>query len=83
MSTPFTTVEVPDVETFLLQLGSAGENDIVIAGVIVFGLVGACCLYLYYYQSEMKAGTIVRNIGYACLLLAVLSLIWPWRPWPA
>lgn len=79
---PFTAL-MTEAAVVLLQLGSAGENDIVAAGVIVFGIVGACCLYLYYYQSEMKVGPVVRNIGYACLLLALLSLLWPWRPWPA
>lgn len=67
----------------LSKLGESGENDVIVAGVITFGIAGASLLYLYYFQPEMETGSIVRNLGYGFLLLAVLSLIWPWRPWPA
>ena len=73
--------ELPTV--VLSKLGESGEDSIIEAGVITFGIVGVCLLYLYYFQSEMETGPMIRNMGYCMLLLAALSLFWPWRPWPA
>ena len=65
-----------------LSLGRSGTNDIITGGVITFFLVGACLLYLYYFTPEMDAGPMVRNMAFALIVLGVIALIWPWRPWP-
>lgn len=79
---PVPTVDFPTPLAIVLQLGESGSDEIIEAGVITFGLVGISLLYLHYFQPEMETGPMLRNLGFGCLILALLSLIWPWRPWP-
>lgn len=67
--------------TFALQWGSAGADEPIYGGTIVFGIAGAAVLYLSFVREEMDAGLQLKALGIALVLLAVTSALWPMRPW--
>lgn len=63
-------------------LGTAGQNQPVYAGTIIFGIVGLSLAYLAFVSEEMDSDIQLKLISVFLLLLAVLSAFWPMRPWP-
>lgn len=83
MTAGVASLDLPElVAVVLLKLGESGRRDPIIAGVITFFAVGLALLYLYYFTPEMDAGPMIRNMGFALVLLGVAALVWPVRPWP-
>jgi hypothetical protein len=66
----------------LLRLGAQGHNEPVLGGVIVFGLTGLAILYISIFNEEFAGSIMFRALGVIMLLLAAVSYLWPYRPWP-
>jgi hypothetical protein len=66
----------------LLQLGSSELNEPIYGGAVIFGIATLALYYLGYVRKEMNAGLILRIAPLFLLILTILSLAWPWRPWP-
>lgn len=65
-----------------LRLGTAGPNEPVYAGTVVFGGVGLVLTYLAFVHDEMDAGLLLKAGSVIFFVLAVVSAFWPMRPWP-
>ena len=72
----------PLFSALVLQLGSSGLNEPIYGGAIIFGAAALSLYYLGYVRTEMHPGIILRVAPFVMLMFAVLSLVWPWRPWP-
>lgn len=66
----------------VLKLGSSGLNEPVFGGMIVFGISGITIVYLAFVHEEMDAGIVLKALGVALVLMALVALFWPLRPWP-
>ena len=66
---------------FAGRLGTAGANEPILAGVVVFGLVGVVLTYLSFFHQQMEAGPVLKALSVAMLALAAVSYVWPMRPW--
>lgn len=65
-----------------LSIGTAGPNEPVYAGTIVFGGVGLVLAYLAFLHDEMDAGILLKAGTVMFFALSVVSTFWPMRPWP-
>lgn len=65
-----------------LKLGSSGLNEPVFGGIIVFGITGITIVYLAFVHEEMDAGIVLKALGLGLVLMALVALLWPLRPWP-
>lgn len=76
MISPATLTIVP------LKIGTAGLNEPVWTGVIVFGFVTLAIGYLAFVRREFGAGIVLKAGTVLLFLLTLLSYFWPSRPWP-
>lgn len=70
------------ITALALQLGSAGLDEPIYGGVIIFGITGVIVLYLAFIHEEMDANIQMKVLGILLVALALLSAFWPVRPWP-
>lgn len=66
----------------VLPFGTAGPNEPVYAGTIVFGSVGLVVAYLAFIHEEMDAGVLLKAGSILFFVLAIVATFWPMRPWP-
>lgn len=66
----------------LFSLGSSGHAESVLGGVIVFGAVGLATIYLSYFNDEFADTMLFKALGVIMFILAAVSFLWPYRPWP-
>ncbi len=64
------------------QLGTSELNEPIYGGAIIFGTITLALYYLGYVRTEMNPGVILRAAPFVTLLLTVLAVAWPFRPWP-
>ena len=62
-------------------LGTAGPNESLWAGVIIFFITGFALFYLSFINNEMDAGPVLKAMSIVLIFFGVLSLFWPIRPW--
>lgn len=67
----------------LVELGSAGLDEPVLGGALVFGISGITIVYLAFVHDEMDAGIVLKAVGVGLLLMALVAFLWPLRPWPS
>lgn len=65
-----------------LKLGTAGLDEPVVGGAIVFGVSGLTVVYLAFVHEEMDAGIVLKGLGVGLVVMALVALAWPLRPWP-
>jgi hypothetical protein len=66
----------------LLNIGTAGMEEPVLAGTLIFGIVGIALAYLTLVRKEFETG-IVLQVGMVLMfVMAILAFFWPSRPWP-
>lgn len=66
----------------LASLGSQGNNEPILGGVIVFLTVGVAMLYMSFYNDEFADSVVFKAVGALMFVLAAISFLWPYRPWP-
>lgn len=66
----------------LQWLGTAGENQPIYGGTLMFGVVGLGLFYFAFVSKEMESGPVLKGLSIGLLVLAVLAAFWPSRPWP-
>lgn len=67
----------------VLKLGSAGLDEPVLGGVLVFGISGITVVYLAFVHDEMDAGIVLKALGIGLVFMAIVAFLWPHRPWPS
>jgi hypothetical protein len=65
-----------------LRIGTAGLDQRVWAGVLVFGFVTLALGYLSFVRREFGAGIVLKAGTVLLFVLTLLSYFWPSRPWP-